>query len=319
MKIQSDKYPIDIVLCIICSFILIPIVIWNLNEIIRIIIGLPYIFFIPGYILLFCLFPTKKTDIGINIIERITLSIGFSIAIVSTIGFALNYTSSGIQLQTIYIYIFIFINGLGLLGIYRWKKLDLSERFKINFEIPKLKSKNKIDLVLNLIIIFSIIIVITVATYALITPKQKEKTTEFYLLGSSVNSTNFTSNTTIGENYSVIIGVANHEYKTIDYTIEIWLINQSQPQNNTTIQNMWFVDKISTRLSHIDMDTKNIKKSQWEYPYSFIINKTGLFKLTFLLYKTQTDEYIKDADYKDIALEKINTSYRETHLWINIT
>jgi len=318
MKILFNKYPIDIILCILSSFILIPLALLNLNEILRIILGVPFIFFIPGYILIFALFPTKKTDIGINVIERIALSIGFSIAIVPTIGLALNYTSSGIQLESIYLCIFVFVLGLGTFGIYRWFYLDPSERFIINFDIPKLKSKNKLDLFLNVLIIFSLIIVIIVVTYVLITPKQKEIITEFYLLGSGENTTEFQKNVSMGENNSVIIGVANHEYRTIDYTIEVWLINQSQVENNSIIQNMWFVDKILIRLDHIDMNIDNIKKSQWEYLYTFNANKTGLFKLTFLLFTTSTNEYIKDLDYKEIAVEKINTAYRETHLWITI-
>ena len=319
MKILFDKYPVDIILCIICSIILIPIAFWNLNDLIRIILGLPFIFFIPGYTLIFTLFPNKKTDIGINFIERIALSIGFSVAIVPTIGLGLNYTTSGIQLESIYTCIFVFVIGLGTLGIYQWFNLDPSERFIINFYIPKLRSKNKIDFFLNVLIIVSIIIVITVATYALITPKEKEKTTEFYLLGSSENSTDFPNNVSKGQNYSVIIGLTNHEYKTINYTIEVWLINQTQTENNSIIQNMWFVDKISVNLNHIDMDIDNIKKVQWEYPYSFNTNKTGSFKHTFLLFKTSTEDYIKDLDYKENAKEKISSAYRETHLWINIT
>jgi len=294
MKIIFEKYPIDIIICILSSFVLIPIAILNLNEILRIILGIPFIFFIPGYILIFTLFPARKSNIGINFIERIALSIGFSIAIVPTIGLALNYTSTGIQLESIFLCIFVFVLGIGALGMYRWFNLDPSERFIINFDIPKLKSN------------------------VLITPQQKEKFTEFYLLGSSQNSTDFPRNISAGENYSVIIGVANHEYRTIDYTIEVWLINETEVENKTTIENMWFFDKISVSLTHTDLVIDNINKAQWEYPYSFSTNKTGLFKLTFLLFTTSTNDYIKDFDYKEIAQEKISTAYRETHLWISV-
>ena len=318
MKIIFEKYPLDIIICILSSFVLIPIAILNLNEILRIILGIPFIFFIPGYILIFTLFPIKKTNTGINFIERIALSIGFSIAIVPTIGLALNYTSTGIQLESIFLCIFVFVLGIGALGMYRWFNLDPSERFIINFDIPKLKSKNKTDLFLNILIVFSLITATVIATYVLITPQQKEKFTEFYLLGSSQNSTDFPRNISAGENYSVIIGVANHEYRTIDYTIEVWLINETEVENKTTIENMWFFDKISVSLTHTDLVIDNINKAQWEYPYSFSTNKTGLFKLTFLLFTTSTNDYIKDLDYKETAQEKISTAYRETHLWISV-
>lgn len=317
MKIQFNKYPIDIILCILSSFILIPIAILNLNEIIRIILGLPFVFFIPGYILIFALFPTKKTDIGINFIERIALSIGLSIVIVPTIGLGLNYTTTGIQLESIFLCIFLLVIGFGVLGLYRWFNLDPSDRHIIQIDIPQLKSKSKIDSFLNILLIFSLIIITVTVTYFLITPKQKEKITEFYLLGPGENTTDFPRNFSTAEYYSVKIGVANHEYKTINYTIEVWLINQSEIENKTTIQNMWFLDKILITLDHTDMDIGEIKKSL-EYPYSFKTNKTGSFKLTFLLFKTSTNDYIKDIDYKEIAEEKISSAYRETHLWISI-
>jgi uncharacterized membrane protein len=318
MKIQFNKYPIDLILCLLSSFILIPIAIFNLNEIIRIILGLPFIFFIPGYILIFALFPTKKTDVGINFIERIALSIGFSIAIVPTIGLGLNYTTTGIQLESLFLCIFLFIIGFGVLGLYRWFNLDLSDRHIVEIDISQLKSKGKLDFFLNILLIFSLVIVIVTVTYVLVTPKQKEKITEFFLLGPGENSTIFTRSFSTAEYYSVKIGIANHEYETIDYTIEVWLVNQTEFDNKTITQNMWFLDKILIRLDHSDIDINKIKENSLEYPYSFNLNKTGSFKLMFLLFKTSTIDYSKDLDYKDIAGEKINSAYRETHLWINI-
>jgi uncharacterized membrane protein len=50
------------------------------------ILGLPFILFIPGYVLIFVLFPTKKGERGINQLERIGLSFGFSLAITSLLG-----------------------------------------------------------------------------------------------------------------------------------------------------------------------------------------------------------------------------------------
>ena len=72
------------------SIILLPIVLLRIDDTLRIIIGLPFILFIPGYILVFALFPTKKS---VDIIERIALSFGLSIAIVPLIGLGLNYKS----------------------------------------------------------------------------------------------------------------------------------------------------------------------------------------------------------------------------------
>ena len=115
MKISFKNIPIDIVLCMLWSLISIPISLLNVEGILRVILGLPFILFIPGYILIFALFPNKKKDRGIDIIERIALSFGLSIAIVPLIGLGLNYTSWGIRLEPILLSIFIFIIGVGFI------------------------------------------------------------------------------------------------------------------------------------------------------------------------------------------------------------
>jgi len=135
MRILFSKYPIDIILCILWSIVLLPIALLDLEGILRIILGLPFILFIPGYILIFALFPTRKTDRGIDIIERIALSFGLSIAVVPLIGLGLNYTPWGIRLEPILFSLFIFIVGVGSVAIYRWINTDSDERFTVNLDI----------------------------------------------------------------------------------------------------------------------------------------------------------------------------------------
>ncbi len=72
----------------ICSVILILIIALAPDiQALRIILGLPFILFFPGYTLITALFP-KKSDLGA--IERVALSFGLSIAVVPLIGLILN-------------------------------------------------------------------------------------------------------------------------------------------------------------------------------------------------------------------------------------
>jgi uncharacterized membrane protein len=320
MKITYSKYPMDIIICIIWSIILIPLVLLDIEDASRIIIGLPFILFIPGYILIFALFPVKKT---IDTIERLALSLGLSIAIVPLIGLGLNYTPFGIRLQPILFSIFLFIILLGIIGTYRWYKTQPDERFKIKIDISLPESKNKLDKILTIILIIVIIVAFTLLIYVIVTPKIGERFTEFYLLGPSGNASGYPSNLTKEENASVIIGIANHEYKTINYTIEIWLVNQTTTQENQSIyHNMWYMEKINITLNHTYIDIEKPWIAQWEYNYTFNINRTGLFKLAFLLYDEPTEKYFYDMDYKYLANQKIDTinttAYRSLHLWLNI-
>ena len=324
MKISFNKYPVDIILCMLCSLILLPIALLDVPGILRIVLGLPFILFIPGYILIFALFPAKKTDRGIDFIERIALSFGLSIAIVPLIGLGLNYTPYGIRLEPVFLSIFIYILGVGIIAIYRWIKTTPDRRFTIHFDVFLPKSESKIDKALTIILVASIVIALGSLIYVIVTPKTGEKFTEFYLLGPDGNATGYPGNLSVGENGTVIVGIANHEYKTMNYTIEIWLINQtivyneSANENKTIYNSMWFLDKISTSLEHIKINTEEDWNAQWEQNYTFNINKKGNFKLAFLLFTTSTGNYNLDKDYKDIAEQKINSAYRKLHLWINV-
>ena len=325
MKITFKNHPMDIILCMIWSIILLPIAILDVEGIIRIILGLPFVLFIPGYVLIFFLFPKRKTDRGIDIIERIALSFGMSIAVVSLIGLGLNYTPFGIRFEPVLLSIFIFVIGVGIIGVYRWFKTDSEDRFILSFEIPFSKSKSKIDKAFTIILIASIIIVISSLIYVMVTPKIGEQFTGFYILGSDGIAEGYPRYVHLGENAEGIIGIVNHEYETIYYTIEIWLINQNtsydakEQENITTIQNMWFIEKMETTLDHTSLDMEEPWISQWETNFSVLMEKNGSFKLEFLLFTTPTPEYEFNADYKDIAEEKIKSAYREVHLWIDVS
>ena len=67
-----------------------------MNNVVRIILGIPIVLFIPGYLLVSVLFPGKKTEKGLDVVEKIALSLGVSIAIVPLLGIVLNYTPWGI-------------------------------------------------------------------------------------------------------------------------------------------------------------------------------------------------------------------------------
>ena len=76
---------------------------------------------------------------------------------------------------------------------------------------------------------------------------------------------------------------------------------------------------MNTSLPHVELDIENEWAQQWEYIYNFNISRNGSFKLAFLLFTEPNTKYNPDEDYKDIAEQKINSAYRELHLWIVIT
>ncbi|MCJ7572540.1 MAG: DUF1616 domain-containing protein [Candidatus Thermoplasmatota archaeon] len=326
-----DKYPVDIILCMLCSAILIPIILLNINDTLKIFLGLLFLLFVPGYLLLFVLFPTKKTDEVIDFIERIALSFGISLGIVAITGIALYFIAGKIQTESALISIFIFEISIGIISLYRWFKTVPDERLVLSIDINSLKLKNnfkskgKLDKVLIIILIILIIVTATIFIFEITTPRLGEKFTGFNILGPNRNTTNYPRNITVGENKTIIIGLTNHEYQTINYTIEVWLINktitfnESTNENTISYDNAWFVDKINITLNHTDKNIDKEWEPQWEYNYTFKISKKGEnLTLAFLLFKTSTDSYNYTKDYKDIIKQKIDYSYEELYLWITV-
>ncbi len=324
MRIESKKYPIDIFLCILYSIVVIPLAVLLLDGILRVLLGLPFLFFIPGYILIFVLFPARKSERGIDVVERIALSLGLSISIVPLIGIGLSSVVGGIKLEPILLANVVFVICVGTLALYRWFKTDSDKRFIVSIDLSLPKSKGKLDRVLTIILAISILATAATFTYVLITPKQEEQFTEFYWLGPGGKIGEYQRNLTVGKNTTILLGVANHERRTINYTVEVWLINQSIFLNESTNENeiivnhMWFMDKITITLDHTSLDVDETWTPQWEYNYTFNINKEGKFKLLFLLFTTPTEEYSYDHDYKDIIGQKMSSAYREIYMWINV-
>lgn len=319
MKISYTKLPVDIILLITWSCIVIPLCIYNAPESLRVILGLPFILFIPGYLLVFALFPTRKTDHGIDTLERLVLSFGLSIAVVPLIGLLLNYTPWGIRLEPILFSLLFFIIGIGLVGIYRWNNTPPEHRFTITLELSLPTQQNKTDKALTLILIIVIIIVLASLVYVITLPKTGETFTEFYLLGPLGKAEGYPRNLSTQQEASVIIGVANHEQRLINYTIEIWLINQSTYDNQTIYHHLWYLDTITTTLPHHPLSIEEPWQPQWTSNYTFRINTTGTYKLAFLLFINPTQTYEPDIDYQTLAEEKLSSAYRTNHLWITIT
>ena len=100
-------------------------------DTLRVIIGIPFALFFPGYALMTALFPKK----GMGGVERVALSLGLSIAVVPLIGLILNYTLWGIRLESILYSTASFIFIMSIVAWVRRRRLWEGERFGIGFQL----------------------------------------------------------------------------------------------------------------------------------------------------------------------------------------
>jgi len=314
---------LDIILCLLCSLILVISLATNLNPL-SFILGAPFLFFIPGYLLIYFLFPTMKKYKGLDILERTTLSIGLSIVITSLIGFGLNFTGFGIALESVIAFQIVFVFGIGFLAYYKWSKTVPEKRFTFYVDLSFFKSEDRLARILTMTVFVSVIVVSVSAAFIIMNPQRIEPLTEFYLFDFSGGTGRYPKDLTKDIDYPVSLEINNHEFKTVNYTVDVWLVNQSAGgvfsddySENATIYNMWFFDKLMVTLDHIDVEVTKTPP-QWVYNYSFIINRSGSFKLTFLLFTSSTDDYVVGEDYRDASDGIFEDVYREVHLWVDV-
>ena len=258
------------------------------ESVLRNILGLPLVLFLPGYALIAALFPAKSDLDGI---ERTALSFGLSIAVVPLIGLGLNYTPWGIRLLPILISLSAFTFIMCWLAYFRRAKLPETEAFEVPFRETALslkaevlkKPESKFDKVLTVFLIFSILLSVAALIYVVTSPKEGEHFTEFYILGPEGKADNYTTKYALGENGTVIVEIVNHEYRPVNYTMEVRLENRSLPEN---------LEQIS--LAH---------NETWEEPVTFTPSFEGKnMELEFLLFN-ETNRSVP---------------YRDLHLWIDV-
>ncbi|CAJ36755.2 conserved hypothetical protein [Methanocella arvoryzae MRE50] len=263
-----------------------------INEtILRSALGHAMVLFVPGYAFIAALFPNRKDLDGI---ERAALSFGLSIAVVPLIGLGLNFTPWGIRLDPIVVALAIFTLLCVLVANRRRHELPVEDRFNIDFgrAYADIKgelfpaSESRLDRILTVILLISIVASILVLAYVFVVPKQGEKFTEFYILGPNGKAENYPTRFISGESKPVIVGIVNHEYRNVTYDLVVAL-NDSRQITRLYTQQVTIADN-----------------QTWERQIDIAPDRPGTsMKLEFLLY----------------ADGNMTAPYRDLHLWINVT
>jgi uncharacterized membrane protein len=208
-------------------------------------------------------------------------------------GLVLNYTDWGIREIPILTAISVFTLLMCAVAYYRRRLLPETEVFDIQFKAAFSdmtadikKSGSAIDRFLAIFLILSVIASVVSLAYIIGTPKEGEHFTEFYILGPNRTADNYQTDFIQGEKGTVYVGIINHEYRPVDYTLDVKLGNKSLPISENQRQ---------IKLAH---------NETWEAPVTFTPSIEGTnMKLEFLLFN-ETEK---------------TTPYRNVHLWVNVT
>jgi len=274
IRVKDELIPLNLlVIVLVAVIILFP------SNIPRIILGLPFLLFFPGYTLVAALFIKKE---GMGNIERVALSFGLSIAVVPLIGLILNYTPWGIRTEPVLYSVASFILITSIIAWFRRGRLPASERFGIEFQMRLPGWGGGVwDRMLSIILTLAIVGALGMLGYAIASPKVGERFTEFYIEGLEGKAIDYPKELVLGEEGKVIAGIINREHETVTYRVEV------------TIDGVRNNEVGPVALDH---------DGEWEEIVSFTPGRAGdNQKVEFLLYKQGQNEV-----------------YQRLHLWVDV-
>jgi uncharacterized membrane protein len=214
---------VDLLIIVVLAIILLPVALLT-TGVLRVILGVAFILFFPGYSLMAALFPGKSS---IGRVERLALSFGLSIAIVPLIGLGLNYTPWGIHLTPILACVLAFIMGMSAVAWLRRRRLPSEERPGWHWRLARASlarywvAQKRLDKTAMVALVIAIVVAVGVLIYVIATPRIGERYSEFYVLGMNDKAADYPTNLKVGQTGRVILGIVNHEQGDTAYRIEI--------------------------------------------------------------------------------------------------
>jgi uncharacterized membrane protein len=278
IKIFNGLLIVDILTALlILTIIFIP------SGILRIVLGIPFLLFFPGYAVVSALFINKE---DMDKLESVAISMAMSIALVALIGFGLNYTSWGIRLEPVLYSTAALIAAMSIIAFIRRsissKGIKLTGEFNLALPVRSLSPFNKY---LSLTLVIFILGALGMLGYTISENKAAERFTEFYMLGfygkaqdyplefvmanRQITYIRYGNNTYDITNPwgKVTLGIVNHEQQIVTYSVKIKVDNE-------------LVDTDSAGKIELKPGEK------WEQEIKFTPQHTGdNQKLEFLLFK----------------------------------
>ena len=274
IRVRNELIPLNLlVIALVAIIILFP------SNVLRIILGLPFLLFFPGYTLVAALFTRKE---GMGSVERVALSFGLSIAVVPLIGLILNYTPWGVRTEPVLYSIVSFIFITSIIAWLRRGRLPEPERFGVEFQMRLPGWGGGVwDRTLSIILTLTILGALGTLGYTITSPKVGERFTEFYIEGLEGKAIGYPKELVVGEEGKVIVGIINREHETVTYRVEVAI---NGVKNNE-------VGPVA--LGH---------DGEWEKIVGFTPNKVGdTQKVEFLLSRQGQSEV-----------------YQRLHLWVDV-
>jgi uncharacterized membrane protein len=246
----------------------------------RIGLSLAFVLFLPGYVLVAALYPRRG---DLELVERLALSLGLSIAVVPLIGLGLNYSPWGIRLNPILAFVTLFIVLAAGVAACRRLTLPFDEAMGIplNLALPKWSRVRLADRLLWPLLVLALV-GLGIGTYFLASSSTgSEELTQFYVLGPNGKAEGYPRTVNVGDKFTLILGIVNHEGEEASYQVQTKMAG-----------------RLVVRLDSLQL----ANNEKWERPLVLTATQPGSnLKVEFVLYKGDSD-----------------VPYRTLHLWLDV-
>jgi len=158
--------------------------------------------------------------------------------------------------------------------------------------------------VLIVTLVTAVLVAVAATAYIAVVPKEGEKFTEFYILGPKGKAADYPTEFMAGTPQTVIIGIGNHEYRDISYTVETFAVESrfDTATNQTIVTSATLIDRFSVTVPH---------NQTVEQPYTFRIMESDTNRIEFLLFAETPPKEIPESSL-------IEAGYRNLHLWLRV-
>lgn len=297
------------------------------ESVLRVALGAAFVLFVPGYAITAAFFPeasgtkpvggrltsgvVSRTEGGVTPFERAVFSVGLSVMTVPLAGLVVNFTPWDVGFASLVFAVGALTLAATAVAAVRRRRLPADERFRVPYEAwyASVRSElfeptSRFDAALNAVLVAAVLVAAVGGAYAVLGPQDDQSYTEFYLLGENETgdlvADSYPETIGNGENDTVVVGIANHEHRPMEYTVLVRLQRVQVAGDDATVVDS---QQVAQFRANVGVD-ETVRRRPALRPAM-----TGeRLRLQYLLY---ADEPSADPSAEN--------AYRSAHLWVNAT
>jgi uncharacterized membrane protein len=196
-------------------------VVWEWPGIIRLILGIPFVLFVPGYALAAALFPSRERLDGV---ERVALGFGLSLATVPIVALSLDRSTWRISGETLAVGLAVTTVGACAAAVARRQAVPEAVVPRPPLARPRIPNPRAWDGSTRIVALFVGLIVVMLlggGVPIVLERLATERLTEFALYNAEGEASFYPREVRVGEPVEVRLSVANHEGKTVRYRLVV--------------------------------------------------------------------------------------------------